>query len=353
MKISILFTLFSLFLLSCKSSETSEKEKIDNQLHYADQISLKEINGEIQIKSGGKTTVFDTEDLPLNSTMIIPASVNAFLDALDLTDKIIGVSEPDFIFNEKVKGLIQQNKVEIIGNYNEIFVEKIILNKPDIFISTSNPNLAKFHSQLEKEGIKIIYIDEYLEGNPLGKAEYLKIFGKLFGKEKQAHVLFEEIENNYSQIQKSVQINSNSSPTLLSNHIYGDIWYMPGGKSFQAILYKDAGGDYLWAKDENNGTLNLSFESVFEKANDADIWMNAGDFPSKEALLASYPNYQWFSSFKSGKVYNWNKRKSEKGANDYFEMGSVRPDWVLIDLATIFQPELFPKHELFFYQKLE
>ena len=312
-----------------------------------------ETRDSLVITSKGGKVRFAQNELPLNTVMVIPTSVIAYMNELDLVDKISGISQPDFIYNPKIQEWVQKNKIEEIGTYNEIFIEPILLKKPDIFISTSSPNLAKFHSQLEKEGIKIIYIDEYEESSPLARAEYLKLIGKLFGKEKEANLRFEEIEKNYLEIQKKVQKRGVSKPTVLSNQMYGDIWYLAGGKSYQGHLIKDAGGNYLWESDESSGSLHLSFESVFEKAHGAEVWVNAGDFSSKAALQASYTNYEWFSAYKSGKIYNWNKRKSATGANDFFETGVVRPDWVLKDLATIFHPELFPEHELVFYKKLE
>ncbi|MBA5628651.1 ABC transporter substrate-binding protein [Moheibacter lacus] len=353
MKYLHIFWISTLFLVGCNQPKKVINETVGTELKFSTQISIEEKNGEIQIKSGGKTTIFDTEDLPIATAMVVPAAVNSYMDVLGLAEKIKGVSEPDYIYNEKIQSLIQQKKIEIIGNFNELDIEKILMNKPDIFISTSNPNLAKFHAQLESEGIKIIYIDEYLEESPIGKAEYLKVFGKLFGKEKEANQLFQEVERNYMEIQNTIGKQKKNAPKILSNQMYGDIWYLAGGKSYQANLIKDAGGKYIWESDESSRTLNLSFETVFEKAHDADIWVNAGDFDSKAELLASYPNYAWFSAFKSGEIYNWSNRKSQTGANDYFEMGTVRPDWILKDLAAIFHPELFPGHELYFYRKLE
>lgn len=353
MKTFVFFGLCCILIFGCRQSKIPGAENTGTGLSYAKQIGFKEINGEIHIESGGETTTFDTADLPLESVMVVPAAVNAYLDALGLTDKITGLSEPDYVFNENVRNLIRQKKIETIGNYNELLIEKIMINKPGVFVSTSNPNLAKFHAQLEKEGIKIIYIDEYLEDHPLGKSEYLKIFGKLFGKEKEAEKLFGEIEENYKSIKSKVELEAKSEPAILASGMYGDVWYMPGGNSFQAKFFADAGGGFLWKNDIHAGTLNLSFEEVFEKGNNADIWVNAGDFDNLEDLAASYPNYKWFSAYKNKQVFNWGKRKNETGANDYFEMGTVRPDWVLKDLATIFHPELFPEHELRFYKKLE
>lgn len=353
MKISYLISILFLILISCKQDLKEYNAQSGNVLKFITKIELKEQDGKIEINSGGKTISFQKNELPLKTAMVIPTSAIAYMEELGLIDKITGISQPDFIFNPKIHELIKQNKISTIGSFDEIFLEKILTNKPDIFISTSSPTLAKFHEQFEKENIKVIYIDEYEELNPLARAEYVKIFGILFGKENEANDLFNQIERNYNKIKTLVAKNQSKNPSVFANQIYGDIWYMPGGKSFQAKLIEDAGGNYLWKSDNGIGTLNLSFESVFEKANDADIWVNAGDFPDKATLLASYKNYEWFSAFRNGNIYNWNQRITPKGANDYFETGTVRPDLVLKDLAAIFHPKLFPNHELMFYKRLK
>lgn len=353
MKIIHFFFISFLILASCKQEIKNSNVKSKSEFEFISKIELKKNQGKIEIISGGKSIVFNEKDLPLKTAMVIPTSAIAYLDELNLTDKITGISQPDFIYNPKIQQQIQNKKTEVIGTFDEIFIEKILLNKPDIFISTSSPTLAKFHEQLEKENIKVIYIDEYEELNPLARAEYVKIFGILFGKKKEANDLFNQIEKNYTEIKSKIEKNSSKNPTVFANQVYGDIWYMPGGKSFQAILIDDAGGNYLWSTDTSTASLNLSFESVFEKANDAQFWINAGDFPDKVTLLASYKNYEWFAAFKSGNVYNWDNKITPKGANDYFETGTVRPDLVLKDLAAIFHPELFPNHELRFYKRLE
>lgn len=352
-KFSILLILL-IGALNCKKvSNETETTPVSSHFQYLEKLSWMESSDSLVIFSSGNRFSIAQKELPLQSAMVIPTSGIAYLSELNLSDKITGISQPDFIYNPEIQELIRKNKIIEIAGFDEIFVESVLMQKPDVLISTSSPNLAKYHALLKKEGVKILLIDEYEESSPLARAEYLKIIGKLFGKEKESLALFHEIEKNYKEIQEKVQNQPNKAPTVLSNQIYGDVWYLAGGKSYQANLIRDAGGKYLWDADENTGSLHLSFESVFEKAHDADVWVNAGDFSNKSALLASYPNYEWFKAFKTGNIYNWNKRKSAAGANDFFETGTVRPDWVLKDLAAIFHPELFPGHELYFYEKLE
>lgn len=353
MKFYIFSLLLILTILSCKEGNNSKSlTDKQNYLVFAEKIDLKIHSDSVEVTSGGSIVYFSKKDLPLKTAMVIPTSALAYLEELNLTEKVTGISQPDFIYNPKIHQLLEENKISVIGSFDEIFIEKILMNKPDVFISTSSPTLAKFHEQLISENIKVIYIDEYEELTPLARAEYVKIFGALFGKKKEADELFNQIAKNYNEIKSAVKKNKPENPTLFANRIYGDIWYMPGGRSFQARLFEDAGGNYVWASDTSSGSLNLSFESVFEDANNAKIWINAGDFPDKKTLLLSYKNYEWFSAFRSGNIYNWNQRITAKGANDYFETGTARPDLVLKDLAAIFHPELFPNHELMFYKKL-
>lgn len=343
-----------IFSFSCKNQNNYESSVQENSLlEYAEKTKMYETSDSIFIHSNQSKLSFAKSDLPLNSAMIVPTSAIAFMSELDLLDKITGVNQGDFIYNQEIRNRLQDGTIEEIGTFNEIFIEKIMVNKPDVFITTSSPMQAKHHQLMENQGIKILFMDEYEEINPLGKAEYVKIIGKLFGKVEEAENLFDEIVSNYHKIQSEIKEFNQEKPTIFANQIYGDVWYMPGGNSFQAKLFEDAGGNYLWSNNNSEITLNLSFESVYKKASQADIWMNVGDFPNKAALLASFPNYNWFKAFKNGNIYNWNKRKSATGANDYFETGTARPDWVLKDLAAIFHPELFPGHELFFYEKLE
>lgn len=354
MKIFKIFIPILLFTVACQTENKSNTEiKEDNLLQYVNKIRMTETEDSVFLKSNHQQIAFAKSELPLQSAMVVPTSVIAYMDALDLLDKITGINQPDFIFNPKIHSLIEKNAVEEIGTFNEIFVEKVMMNTPDVFISISGPTQAKYHEILEEQGVTVLFIDEYEELEPLARAEYVKIIGKLFGKEEEANVLFAEIEENYHNIQSDIEKLNHKKPTVLSNQIYGDIWYMPGGNSFQAKLFQDAGGDYLWSDDNSEGSLNLSFESVFEKANDADYWLNSGDFESVEELIGSYKNYEWFTAVKNGKVYNWSNKKTAKGGNDYFEAGTARPDWVLKDLAAILYPQLYPEHELYFYKKLD
>jgi iron complex transport system substrate-binding protein len=354
MKNFAFFFVFSALILACKQDRKfTPIENSEKTFEFITQLSLNETKESIEISSGGEKVRFEKSELPLKKVMVVPTSVIAYLNELNIIESIQGISQINFIYNPQVQKLFQEKKIIEIGNFNELFVEPILLEKPDVLFTTSSPTLAKYHEQLKNQGIKIIYIDEYEELDPLAKAEYIKVFGKLMGKEKEADSIFQSIQSNYEELKEKIAKQNLKAPKVMVNQIYSDIWYLPTGNSFQAKLMEDAGGFYPWKDVEGKTTLNLSFESVFEKAEDADVWINAGDFPSKEALIASYPHYEWFKAFQNNQVYNWYNRTSPTGGNDYFETGTARPDYVLEDLAAIFHPELFPDYPLKFYKKLD
>ncbi len=139
----------------------------------------------------------------------------------------------------------------------------------------------------------------------------------------------------------------------MSGVLYKDKWNLPAGQSFTAQLYKDANADYLWKTSEGQGSLVLSFETVFEKAEKAQYWIGSGYYTSLEEVTAANVHYQQFETFKTKEIYSFSKRRSENGGVEYFEFGPLQPDVVLKDLIKVVHPELLPDYEPYFLQKLD
>ena len=120
-----------------------------------------------------------------------------------------------------------------------------------------------------------------------------------------------------------------------------------------AHLINDAGGDYFWKDDNKTGSTPLSFEMVYAKAKDCDVWINMYNVNSKKELLAYEERYSLFKACKEGHLYNNNKVQNALGYSNYWETGITNPDEVLADLIAVFWPELMPAHEFVFYKKIE
>jgi iron complex transport system substrate-binding protein len=193
---------------------------------------------------------------------------------------------------------------------------------------------------------------EYLEKHPLGRAEWIKFVALFFKKEVLADSVFQVIEKEYLQTQ-ALALQASTSPTIMSGIVYGDAWFLPGGQNYAARLLKDAGCNYLWSDDNSNGYLQLSFESVYTKAINADLWIGVGNYPSRQALRDADQRYSKFKPFIDNKVFSYDAKKGAKGGNEFLELGYLRPDIILKDLVKIAHPELVPDYNLYFHKKLD
>ena len=144
---------------------------------------------------------------------------------------------------------------------------------------------------------------EYLEKYPLGRAEWIKFVALFFEKEKEADSVFAVIEKDYLATMQ-LAVAAVQKPTVLSGIVYGDAWFMPAGKNYAAHLLNDAGLDYMWKETDSNGFLELSFESVYAKAKDADLWIGVGSFSSLGEIKATEPRYGLFKPFSQKQVYS-------------------------------------------------
>jgi iron complex transport system substrate-binding protein len=175
----------------------------------------------------------------------------------------------------------------------------------------------------------------------------------LFDKEKQADSIFNVIEKNYLDAKK-IALNATKRPTILSGAIMSkDIWNLPAGESFVAQFLKDANLNYLWKDSKGKGSLSLSFESVFDKAQNADFWITPGYFSSKEQLLQSNQIYAQFDAFKNDKIYTPINKKGKTGGVIYYELASTRPDLVLKDIIKMTNPELLTDYKFTFFEKMK
>ena len=139
----------------------------------------------------------------------------------------------------------------------------------------------------------------------------------------------------------------------MSGIVYGDTWFLPGGQNYAARLLEDAGCSYLWKENSSSGFLELSFEAVYEKAKEADLWIGVGSFRSLSELKAAENRYSRFKPFGEAKVFTYNSRKGAKGGSEFLELGYLRPDLILKDLVKIAHPEILPDYQLYFHSQLK
>jgi len=309
---------------------------------------LKEKNGIVpdSLKQNSIISV-PIKKIVVTSTTHIPS-----LEMLGEVNSLVGFPHCDYISSKKVRAKIDAGKVKELGNNHDLNTEVLLDLQPDVIIGYGIDNKNPTLDNLQKSGLKIMLNGDWNEETPLGKAEWIKFFGALYGKQKQANEIFSKIEKDYLNTVKIAK-NAKAKPTVLAGDMFEDRWYLPKGTSWGSILLKEANGNYLWKETSGTGSLSLSFETVFEKAAMADVWITSGQFSSLSEMTNSNPHYAKFKAFKIKNVYSFSGKKGKTGGILYYELAPNRPDIVLKDLVKILHPELLPSYTPFFFEKLK
>jgi iron complex transport system substrate-binding protein len=292
-------------------------------------------------------------ETPVRSIIGMSSMHVALIDFAGADDLLTGLGNVKYASSPKVRQYIATGKIKEVGQESNLNNEMVLTMHPDVIMAVGNVN-AKVNrfKVLTDAGIAVIQNSEFLESTPLGRAEWVKLMGALVGKEALVAQKFDAMETEYNRL---VQLTKTvgSRPHVITTMPVKGTWYVPEGNSYLTHFIQDAGGSSKWADVKGIGTLPLSFELVAPEALKADFWLNIGYVNSKQEMIGRDSRFADFKPFKTGNVYNYNKKVNAAGANDYWESGAVNPHVVLSDLIRIIHPELLPNHELVYYKQLK
>ena len=293
-------------------------------------------------------------EIPVKSLAAMSSMHIGLLGFLDSEHVLTGLGSLQYVYSPKVIELIKAGKIAQVGRDQGLNNEKVIEMRPDLVMTIGNPGGKMDHYHTLKEaGIPVLINSEWVEQTPLARAEWVKLMAALLDKEELVNQKFSQVESEYERL-ATLALKAAQKPTVLSGLNTKDAWFMPGGSSYMARFFKDAGADYHWTDTPATGSLPLSFEAVYPFALTADYWLNVG-FDSRDtrkSIIAQDARYTDFNATRTGKLYSYNRRVSDQGSNDFFESGSVNPHMILADMIRIFHPELLPDHQLVYYKQL-
>ncbi|MDR2622852.1 MAG: ABC transporter substrate-binding protein [Dysgonamonadaceae bacterium] len=284
---------------------------------------------------------------PLERTVSFGSVQCSFFAEFDALQTLVGVCEPNFINIPFVQNGVREGKIADVGQATNPNLEKIMFIEPEALFTT--PIEETGTGQISALNIPSIECVDYMESSPLGRAEWIRFFALFFEKRALADSLFSQTVNNYKALQE-LTLNLEIRPTVFTETIYSGIWWLPGGNSYMAHFFRDAGADYLWKEDTQTGSIGLSFESVLEKAEKADCWLikyNSSNELTLSELVKNYPNYAFFDAYKKGNIYICNT-----GKVTYYEELPIHPDYILKDLVWIFHPELLSGYQPKYYRRI-
>jgi iron complex transport system substrate-binding protein len=275
------------------------------------------------------------------------------LEALGQLDRIVAAATVDFISNPGIRERVSEGKIRSVQIGQALDVESLLTIQPDLILTSISGDPAfDIPFKLKRTGLPVVLSAGYMEQHPLARAEWIKFIAAFFEEGERAEQIFNRIEARYHELTALTE-GIEARPTVLCGAPYSGVWHVPGGKSYTARAIQDAGGDYLWSENSNQGGIPLDIERVFLKAARADFWINPSGYRSMRALLSADQRFGKFSPVNNDKVYNNTRQVSPSGGNAIWESGIAHPDDVLADLIHIFHPDLMPDHEFVYYERLK
>lgn len=279
----------------------------------------------------------------------------AMIDALDCTERVVGVSGIDFIYNTRVREAAEAGRVRDVGHDSDINFELLLTLRPDVVLiyGVAGEN-GVANAKLDELGVPYFYLGDYVEESPLAKAEWTVVVAEILGVRERGEELFEGIESRYTALRERVLASATERPTVMFNTPYRDTWYMPSSRSYAVQLVEDAGGQYIY--DGNHGTASqpIDLEQAYVLTREADYWINVGQYASLDALRRAFPRFADARAVREGRVFSADRRVTAAGGSDFWESAVVNPDVVLSDLVAVLHPELkLVGDSLTYYRRIE
>lgn len=326
-----------------KQTEAAQKEEIEDreiaqelagmkydhslELQYADQFAVDYYEGGYALITivGGERFLLVPEDKeapegldadisviqkPVQNIYLVATSAMDLFCALDGLDSIsLSGTNADGWYIDKAKKAMEDGDIAFAGKYSAPDYELILSKNCDLAIeSTMIYHQPEVQEKLEQFGIPVLVEHSSYESHPLGRTEWIKLYGVLLGKEDQAQKLFQEQVDKL----KSVEDSENTGKTVAFFYInsMGAANVRKAG-DYVSKMIDLAGGQYIFkdlgADEEGQSTMNMGMEDFYAGAKDADyIIYNStidGELKSLDELLKKSALLKDFKAVKEGNVW--------------------------------------------------
>lgn len=343
LKSSSLLLLLVFMIASCNGKKQAESGKNTDRFEYAQLLKVDSTANDLSFIVSdpwqhGKVLQKVSAKKSLKRVVVFTTSHCQLLEYLGQADKIVGVCDAQYILIKDIQQRLKlkdgaKGKIVDCGNSMNPDIERIIALKPDAIILSPYEGMSL--GRLEKLGIPIIQAADYMETSSLGRAEWMRYYGRLLGCGERADSLFHVVDSTYQSL-KAYAAKLPKGRSILTERKTGAVWYTPGGESTVGVTIRDANGGYAFASDNHSGSLSLSFEQILAKAGNSDVWafkFNGTKMMSKSDLLKEFHGYEALKAFKTGEIYECNC-----SVVPYFEEVSWRPDYLLREMIQLLHP---------------
>ena len=331
----------SLLLFSCGNATRQGGRQGDTlSLHHARLLTVVEQGHGLQAIVADpwqQGHVLQRNDTPgaLRRVVVFTAAHCQLLVSLGLADRIVGVCDLRYMLVPEIRQRVKAGRIVDCGDAMSPDLEKIIDLHPDAIIVSPFEGSGGF-GKLEQLGIPIIQAADYMEPSALGRAEWMRYYGRLFGEGARADSLFHVVDSTYRHL-KAYAAKLPLGRSILTERKTGATWYTPGGRSTMATIISDAHGRYAFAGDTHSGSLALSVEQIIDKAGESDVWAfkyNGSAMMTRDDLLREYHGYKALKAFRTGTIYECNT-----SVVPYFDETPFRPDYLLREMIQLLHPK--------------
>lgn len=374
---ALFFGIFVLLIIGCTGKQKSSNSSSESQPHsftaikYAKGFRIEHFDGYTRLtilnpwnnwtpyqtyhlyKTNGDKLPSEGTNLkiPLESIVVNTFAYFDFLEQLGQIDKITGITDGFRVYNPNILRRIAKDSIADLGDPFKMNLEKTLTLKPNAILTSAYAQRDQYSERLVQAGIPVIYNLEWMENSPLARAEWIKMIAVFFDKEADADRIFDQIEKRYLKVKEKVGGVEKKYSVMAGDNFQGT-WYVPGGRSFNACLFRDANLNYYYEDDDNSGSIGLDIETILTQFGKADYWFGC-TADSYEELNQKDPKYRLLKSVKDKHVFNNKNRVTSSGGNDFFESAIANPDLILSDLIKAVYPELLPQYHFTYIKPLK
>ena len=335
--------------------------------------------------------------VPLTRAVALSSAQVGFMARLGLENAIVAVGEGKFIADSALYERVQKGEVAEVGSGPTLSLEKLLALKPDLVMNFATGGAYDDYQRIEALGLPLMLTSEWQEEHPLAKAEWIKLFGMLFGVDSLANAVYEQSKADYlasfyksgleiaspsarnDTLSSLVKVGEPAEPRLSSSNggvagvsparggseqqrgsegetspANSSEFRIPNselscprvlvGMSYGGVWYAPGGNSYTAQLIQDAGgcylwagteerELRLPLEQVIALADSADIWINPGMFSTAEEILGAEPRVARIKAFREKRVFQNDGRKGPGGGNDFYESAVAKPEKVLNDFV--------------------
>ena len=291
--------------------------------------------------------------VPVKRMALTSCTHVGFLKELGRADVICGITDPQLVYNRPPEAdrPSEEGGWAHLGSAMTPDVERIVRSHPDAVMVSTYAQGDASTAKLRALGLPVVYNNEWTENDPLARAEWIRYVAAFLDCLPEADSIFADVEKEYGKLKVESGKWKEESVSIMSGNNFRGTWYMPSGGTYMGVLFRDAGAEYCFSGDTSHFSIPLSIETVLAQFSEADVWVGC---PARtlDELASMDEKHTWFKAYQTGRVYNFLRRTTPEGANDFWETGVVHPEYVLIDLIHILYPALLPDTTWYFAEHL-